>query len=472
MVITRKKPFPRQILSFSAHKFIISTSLTGLLLVLGSEAADSLAGAPDLELADLLHLGLVLLTVVRLAVVLERSLSLGTILDGVVEGVEDGLQSILELGAPVDGTTAGGGGASLVHPVHTVGTDERVERLGGLLDGLVESLAGRVATLTEDLVLSKEHTVDTTHEAATLTVEVRVDLLLEGGLVEVAGADSDTESNSLLLSLTSDVLVDSERGVDTTALTEEGSDGSARALRGTEDDVDVGGNLDLGEVLEDGGETVREVKGLALNELGLNGGPSLGLGGVGEKVHDNGTTGDSLVDIEQVLAGNPAILLGVLPGLSVLSDTDNDVKAVVTEVKTLTVTLRTVTNEGQSVVLEVLKELLLGPVGTLIDVLLVAGKVHGLDTTNLLLDRTSSNRSGNSTSTDSSASSRDESSLLNTGSGSKLAGRATEGLGEVARSHCDDVEGGRALGLRGECLRRRMKRRGKDSTAMARSKVK
>lgn len=104
--------------------------------------------------------------------------------------------------------------------------------------------------------------MDTAHEAATLTVEVRVDLLLEGGLVEVAGADGDTKSDGLLLGLASDVLVDSERGVDTTALTEEGSDGSARALGGAEDDVDVGGNLNLGEVLEDGGETVGEVKGL------------------------------------------------------------------------------------------------------------------------------------------------------------------------------------------------------------------
>lgn len=107
---------------------------------------------------------------------------------------------------------------------------------------------------------------------------------------------------------------------------------------------------------------------LALNELGLDGGPGLRLGSIGEKVHDDGTTGDGLVDIEQVLAGNPAILLGVLPGLSVLSDTNDDVEAVVTEVKTLAVTLRTVANEGQSVVLEVLKELLLGPVGTLCEI--------------------------------------------------------------------------------------------------------
>lgn len=223
---------------------------------------DSLASPPDLEATDLLHLGLVLLTVILLAVVVQGSLGLGTILDGVVKLVEDGLQGILEAGRPVNGTTAGGGGASLVHPVHAVGTNEGVQALGSLLNGLVEGLAGGVATLTENLVLGEEHTVDTAHQAATLTVKVRVDLLLKGGLVEVAGADSDTEGNSLLLGLASDVLEDGEGGVDATALTEQGSDGSARALGSAEDDIDVGGDLDLGEVLEDGGEAVGEVKGL------------------------------------------------------------------------------------------------------------------------------------------------------------------------------------------------------------------
>lgn len=259
-----------------AHKLSFNIN-SRLLLVLGSERSDGLAGAPDLEITDLLHLCLVLLTVVRLAVVLERSLGLGTILDGVVEGVEDGLQGVLELGAPVDGTTTGSGGASLVHPVHAVGTDKRVERLGSLLNSLVEGLAGAVAALAEDLILSKEHAVDTTHEAATLTVEIGVDLLLEGGLVEVARADGDTKGNGLLLGLASDILVDGERGVDTTALTEERSHGSARALGGAEDDIDVGGNLNLGEVLEDGGETVREVEGL--QDIYVRDVPGLTMGG-------------------------------------------------------------------------------------------------------------------------------------------------------------------------------------------------
>ena len=104
--------------------------------------------------------------------------------------------------------------------------------------------------------------MNTTHEAATLTVEVGVDLLLEGGLVEVTAADGNTEGNSLLLSLAGHVLEDGEGRVDTTALTEERADGTAGALGGNEDDVDVGGGLNLGALLEDGRETVGEVEGL------------------------------------------------------------------------------------------------------------------------------------------------------------------------------------------------------------------
>ena len=143
-----------------------------------------------------------------------------------------------------------------------MGTDQRVEGLGGLLDGLVEGLAGAVAGLTENLVLGEEHTVNTTHEAATLTVEVRVDLLLEGGLVEVTGTDGDTHGNGLLEGLASHILVDGDGAVDTAALLEERADSAARALGGDEDHVNVGGDLDVGAVLEDGGETVGEVEGL------------------------------------------------------------------------------------------------------------------------------------------------------------------------------------------------------------------
>lgn len=52
---------------------------------------------------------------------------------------------------------------------------------------------------------------------------------------------------------------------------------------------------------------------LALGELGLDLGPSLGLGSVGEEVHDNGGLANGLIDIEEVLAGDPTICLSLLP---------------------------------------------------------------------------------------------------------------------------------------------------------------
>lgn len=240
-----------------------------LLVVLRPQGAHSLTGAPDLQVVNLLELLCVLLAVVRLAVVLKRALGLGAVLNRVVQIVEDRLQGILEALAPIDGAAAGGGRAGSVHVIHAVLADEGVERLGGLLYGLVEGLGGRVAALAEDLVLGEEHAVDAAHQAAALAVEVGVDLLLEGCLVEVTRADGDAEGDGLLLGVAGDVLVDGDGGVDAAALAEEGAHGAAGALGGDEDDVDVLGDLDLGEVLEDGGETVGEVKSLGIVSICL-----------------------------------------------------------------------------------------------------------------------------------------------------------------------------------------------------------
>ena len=123
--------------------------------------------------------------------------------------------------------------------------------------------------------------------------------------------------------------------------------------------------------------------------------PGLGLGGVTEQVHDDGTLLDSLVNLEKVDAGLPAILDGLLPALAVFSDTNDDVEAVVAEVEALAVTLGAVADEGEGVVLEVLledgqsrafseplmdwytyKELLTGPVGALCHVPSAIGSSH------------------------------------------------------------------------------------------------
>lgn len=132
---------------------------------------------------------------------------------------------------------------------------------------------------------------------------------------------------------------------------------------------------------------MREVKGLALGDGGLHGRPHLRLGSIRKQVHDDGALLEGLLNGEQVLAWHPAVILGLLPGLAVLSDTNNHVHAVVAGVETLTVALRAVADESKSVVLEVSLELVQRPVSALVDGLLDAGsKGEVLDAASLLLN--------------------------------------------------------------------------------------
>lgn len=162
-----------------------------------------------------------------------------------------------------------------------------------------------MATLTENLVLSEEHAMDTAHQATTLTIQVLqvcqlaerqicgqtygVDLLLEGGFVHVTRSNGNTKGNGLLLGFAGHVLPNGNGRVDTTPVLEKSANRPSRSLGGNKNDIDVRRDLDFGQILEHGGESVREVEGLALGELGLDSGPGFGLRGVREKVHDNGT---------------------------------------------------------------------------------------------------------------------------------------------------------------------------------------
>jgi hypothetical protein len=110
---------------------------------------------------------------------------------------------------------------------------------------------------------------------------------------------------------------------------------------------------------------VGEVEGLALGDEGLDLGPGLGLGRVRKEVHDDGTSLDGLGDVEEGLTLDPSVLLGLLPRLSALSHTDDDLEALVSGVERLSVALRSVTDHGERVVLEVATiSSRLGPGGT------------------------------------------------------------------------------------------------------------
>lgn len=95
------------------------------------------------------------------------------------------------------------------------------------------------------------------------------------------------------------------------------------------------------------------VTDLALGEQWLDTRPCLALRSITKQIHDDGALLDGLVDVKQVLAWHPAILLRLLPASTVFSHANNDIEAVVTEVQALTMTLRSVSNERKGVVLEV-----------------------------------------------------------------------------------------------------------------------
>lgn len=154
----------------------------------------------------------------------------------------------------------------------------------------------------------------------------------------------------------------------------------------------------MGVFLVDDGETVREVERLALCDERRNGGPSLRLCGVRKKVHDDGSAVDGFLDGEEGFAWyllktsererevrkgrtDPAVLECLLPTLAVLADTDDDIETVVTGIQALAMTLGAIADEGEGVVFEVVVESGKGPVAALIDDLVRARKVEGLDAT-------------------------------------------------------------------------------------------
>lgn len=143
---------------------------------------------------------------------------------------------------------------------------------------------------------------------------------------------------------------------------------------------------------------------LALGQLRLDGRPCLGLSSIREQVHDDSTLANGLVHLEQVCSRDPAILHCFLPRRAILSYTDNDIETIVAEIETLTVTLRAITDQSESVILKIFlsnlsimlscgeevvcvgayQELLSRPVFSLKHLLLVSSEVNSLNASRLL----------------------------------------------------------------------------------------
>jgi hypothetical protein len=214
------------------------------------------------------------------------------------------------------------------------------------------------------LVVKQKETHDTT-----FAIQIGVDFFLESRLVHISRAYTDTEGNSLFHCFSSNVLEDSDTGVDPAAFFEKCADGPAGAFGCDEYDINIFWRDDLGVFFIHDGEAVREIECLALRDERCNGGPCLRLSSIGEKVHDDSSPVDGLLDRKQSLSWHldctsqilffgkkrlwsskkctyPAIFLGLPPALTILADTNNDIETIIAGIQSLAMALGSIANEG------------------------------------------------------------------------------------------------------------------------------
>ena len=125
--------------------------------------------------------------------------------------------------------------------------------------------------------------------------------------------------------------------IDAAALFEECAYGLARSLWRAKDHIDIFRRDNVGVVLVDNREPVREVEGLALLDVWFDCGPGLGLRSIGEEIHDDGSLLERLLDGEEVFASDPAVLLGELPAVSAFAHADDNVEPVIARIEPLSV---------------------------------------------------------------------------------------------------------------------------------------
>ena len=119
--------------------------------------------------------------------------------------------------------------------------------------------------LSQDLILSKEHAVNATHQATPFAVQIGPHLFLKRRLVKITATNGNTKGDGLLFSFAGNILVDSDRRINAAAFTEESSDCAARAFGSYQDYVDICGDVDVGQVLENRREAMGEVEGLMVS---------------------------------------------------------------------------------------------------------------------------------------------------------------------------------------------------------------
>ena len=144
-----------------------------------------------------------------------------------------------------------------------------------------------------------------------------------------------------------------ETGIDARAGKEIAADVQAGTLRGDHDHVHVLRRDDAGLFLVGDGKAVREIQRVAGLEIFLHDRPDGALGGVRNEHLDDGALLHRFLDVEQRLAGFPAVGDGAVPvALERFGLADDDLEAVVAQVQSLRRALHAVADDGDGLVFE------------------------------------------------------------------------------------------------------------------------
>ena len=199
-----------------------------------------------------------------------------------------------------------------------------------------------IAGLGEGLESALDELGLSTAEDCLLSEEVGVGLVVEGGLEDTCagGSKSLCKSECDLLCVSGDILVDADESGDSESLSEHDPLHVSGGLGCHHDDIDVCRGDD--ELVGDC-ESVCELEGCTLFEVGLDVLlVDVGLDLVGQEHHDDVCVFDCISE----LCDFESVLLGLVPGFSVLPCSDGDIHSRVVEAECLCPSLGSVSEDG------------------------------------------------------------------------------------------------------------------------------
>ena len=207
---------------------------------------------------------------------------------------------------------------------------------------------GGISRISQGLESLPDQCRESSAEDRLLSEEVGVRLVVEGGLEDssAGGSESLRECKGDLLGVAGDILVDAYEGGDSESLGEDEPLHVSGGLGRHHDDVDI--RRGLNQLVGDG-EAVCELECGALLQVGLDVLlVDVGLDLVRQEHHDDICVLDGVSELRDL----EAVLLGLVPGLSVLPDSDRHIDPGVVEAQSLGPSLGPVSQDGDFLAVE------------------------------------------------------------------------------------------------------------------------